>query len=79
MTCDLDLLKKYLVYAYESMIYVLISKSMCSYKVKYGVYVVVSHFLNIIITIVVVFQETRKEPTQARKYFMIVNLPLFCI
>ena len=22
---------------------------------------------------------TRKEPTQARKYFMIVNLPLFCI
>ena len=25
------------------------------------------------------FYHTRKEPTQARKYFMIVNLPLFCI
>ena len=25
------------------------------------------------------FKNTRKEPTQARKYFMIVNLPLFCI
>ena len=24
-------------------------------------------------------KNTRKEPTQARKYFMIVNLPLFCI
>ena len=24
-------------------------------------------------------ENTRKEPTQARKYFMIVNLPLFCI
>ena len=24
-------------------------------------------------------EDTRKEPTQARKYFMIVNLPLFCI
>ena len=27
----------------------------------------------------VYFESTRKEPTQARKYFMIVNLPLFCI
>ena len=25
------------------------------------------------------FEQTRKEPTQAWKYFMIVNLPLFCI
>ena len=24
-----------------------------------------------------IFESTRKEPTQARKYFMIVNLPLF--
>ena len=28
---------------------------------------------------VYIYNYTRKEPTQARKYFMIVNLPLFCI
>ena len=30
-------------------------------------------------TVLPKFSYTRKEPTQARKYFMIVNLPLFCI
>ena len=42
------------------------------------------YFREIIFNLGLLFEEvivsyTRKEPTQARKYFMIVNLPLFCI
>ena len=38
--------------------------------------------INVIIVSIgpsIILRSTRKEPTQARKYFMIVNLPLFCI